>query len=518
MSSNGFGPATDFPPLNGDDTNEMLDVYDLNVRDQFSISSLGLTNNQWAQLVGIRTDETIQEQIDNLINITEGDGYNGVFYSNIDQTAAAVNTIYTATFTTAYASNTGLILNDPVGSNYRSIKILNAATYNIQVLLHISSTNANTSELRVWLRKNGTDLPASSALQTTHTNNTDETITFNIIVPLNIDDIISIQWATNDVSMFLNYVAPRTTPYVAPFSPSVQISFQQVQYYQDNTAVVEALQTEVTDLSGNYFTFKNLTNTRLNDIETFDTAIQSQVDTISTDLDNLETDFIDLSGNYYSFKTTTNNRLTSIENFDTSIDSRVSTLETAAIATGTSLAALGTAVAANTTAIAGLSTSVATIQTQVTGIQGDITNINGSITTLQNKTEYQTAQTNQTTFAGKLVVSYAGAGGAGIINIDPAQHKISAGPAEPLIIAASNTLTMSGNQVDVESAGKINLTSSTGVDIVGTALYCDTLHPQSGTEITLSSGSAGGTVNVGGSLDLVYINGLPFSLWFFAQW
>ena len=513
MSSNGFGPATDFPPLNGDDTNEMLDVYDLNVRDQFSISSLGLTNNQWEQLVGIRTDQTIQEQIDSLIYLTEEVGYNGVFYSTIDQTAAATNTIYTATFTTAYASNNGMILNDPLSTNYRSIKILEAATYNIQVILHISSTNSNTSELRAWIRKNGSDLSASSALQTINHNNSDETIAFNIIIPLQIDDVISVMWATNDTSMFFNYVPPKTTPYVAPLSPSVQISFMQVQYYQDNTAVVEALQTEVTDLSGNYYTFKNLTNTRLNDIETFDTAIQSQVNTISTDLDDLETEVTDLSGNYYPFKNTTNSRLTNIENFDTSIDSRVDTLETAVAATGTSVAALGVAVAANSTAIAGLSASVATLQTQVTAVQGDITDINADLTALQGKTEYQSTATNQTNFSGKLVVDF----GAETINIDPALNKISAGSGQPLILAASNTLTLDANQVDVNSTSTINLNSTTGVNVVGTALYCDTLHPHSGTAITLSSGSSG-TVNIGNSLDIVNINGFPFQSWLWVQW
>lgn len=534
-STNGISNS-EFPSLLGDE-NINGNFYDLNVENQFSISSLGLTNNQFAQLVGIHTDETIQQQIDNIIDITNNVGYFGVFYSTIDQTAASTTAVYNATFNTANSYNNGIVLNDQVGTsgNYNSVKILNDATYNIQCNLHLTSTNANTSEIRAWIRKNGVDIPASCAVQTSHNNASDEFMSFQFIIPLVTNDIISIFWGTNDVSMFLNFTASRSSPFPSPQSPSVFMTIQQVLWYQDNSVALDNLQTEVTDLSSNVYSFENTTNTRLNNLEAIDTATDGRIDALEYKTTAMtyqpspeRTTFSNglvcatLDANNYIFvgginiydiyaprglcftKTESDDRYFSISNGN-SLSSAVSAIAATTALNSAAIVVLQGEVATQTTEILAL-------QTQMTAVQDDIVTINTDLTALQDKTQYQTAGVNETSFEGKLNVFYGSDG----ITIDPAFNRISSYPTQNLVLASSNTLTLDGDQIDVNSTSTINLNSTTGVNIIGT-LKSNTIQPQSGSSISINSGSSG-VVNIGGSLDIVNINGFPFQSWLWVQW
>ena len=524
MSLVGLG-ATDFPSLLGeDDVNATF--YDLNVQNQFSISSLGLTNNQFASLVGINTDETIQQQIDSIIDITNNVGYFGVFYSTIDQTASSTSVVYNATLNTALSYNNGVILNDQVGltGNYNSMKILNDGTYNFEVTLHISSTNANTSEMRAWLRKNGTDIIASCSVQTTHSNNSDEFMSFNYILPLLTDDVISVMWGVDDTSMFLNNVASRTTPFPNPQSPSVFVSVQQVLWYQDNSVALGVLQTEVTDLSGNYYTFKNLTNTRLDDVEIKTTDMSYNSLTLTTDINgnfNVNGTIYDNGTNIYDIyaprglcytKTQSDNLFGSKSLLDST--TTATALNTTAIATYVTGITPPVIVPVNFGGVSGLNGAFPLLASAYLTTAGEVATQGGKITTLETKTQYLSTGVNESSFSGKLIVNF----GAGRIDIDPANHKISSFTGNPLTLASSTTLTLDANNVDVNTTNKINLNTTAGVDIVGT-LKVDNIHSKTGASINLSTGSmGGGSVNIGQSLDLVSINNIPFSVWFFGQW
>jgi hypothetical protein len=524
MSLVGLG-QTDFPSLLGeDDVNATF--YDLNVQNQFSISSLGLTNNQFAQLVGINTDQTIQEQIDSIIDVTNNIGYFGVFWSSIDQTATSTSAVYNATLNTAQSYNNGIILNDQVGltGNYNSMKILNDGTYNFEVSLHISSTNSNTSEIRSWLRKNGTDIVASCSVQTTHSNNSDEFMSFNYIIPLLTDDVISIMWGTNDTSMFLNNVSSRTTPFPNPQSPSVFVSVQQVLWYQDNSVALAELQSEVTDLSGNYYSFKNTTNTRLNNVEIKTTDISYNTLTLTTDVNgslNVNGTIYDNGTNIYDIyaprglsytKTQSDNLYGSKSLLDST--TTATALNTTAIATYITGITPPIVFPVSFGGVSGLNGAFPLLVTAYLGTSTEVGTQGGRITTLENKTQYLSFGVNESSFSGKLVVNFGGGG----IDINPTNDKISSFVGRPLTLASSTTLTLDANDVNVNTTNKINLNSVDGVDVVGT-FSVDNINSKSGTSINLSTGSiGGGSVNIGQSLDLVSINNIPFSVWFFGQW
>jgi hypothetical protein len=526
MSLVGLG-QTDFPSLLGeDDVNATF--YDLNVQNQFSISSLGLTNNQFAQLVGINTDETIQQQIDSIIDITNNIGYFGVFYSTIDQTASSTSVVYNATLNTALSYNNGVILNDQVGltGNYNSMKILNDGTYNFEVSLHISSSNANTSEMRAWLRKNGTDIVGSCSVQTTHNNNTDEFMSFNYILPLLTDDVISIMWGVNDVSMFLNNVASRTTPFPNPQSPSVFVSVQQVLWYQDNSVALAGLQTEVSDLSANYYDYKNTNNTRVNDLEIKTTDMSYNSLTLTTDINgnfNVNGVIRDNGTNIFDIyaprglcytKTQSDNLFGSKSLLDST--TTATALNTTAIATYITGITPPIVIPVNFGGVSGLNGAFPLLVSAYLGTSSEVGTQGGKISTLEDRTKYISTGTsaNETSLLGTLL-AYRG---SGRIDIDPENHKISSFAGNPLIIATNQTLSLDGNDVDVNASNKINLNSVDGVDVNGT-FSVDNINSKSGTTINLSTGSmGGGSVNIGQSLDLVSINNIPFSVWFFGQW
>ena len=226
----GYG-STDFPSLLGDD-NINQDFYNLNVQNQFSISSIGISNPQLATLAGIHTYETIQEQLDSIINISNSIGYWGTFWSNITQIALATNVAYNATLNNYDTNSNGIQLYDAVGTNYNSVIVSNEAVYNIQMSFQLSSTNANASNIKVWFRKNGVNLPDSAGVSTIHENNGNSIISYNIIIKLFAGDYISVFWSTSDTSMFFKTIPATTTPYVSPLSPSFILTLQQVQYNQ----------------------------------------------------------------------------------------------------------------------------------------------------------------------------------------------------------------------------------------------------------------------------------------------
>lgn len=416
----GYG-NTDFPSIYGDSTD--MNVYNLTVENNFSIESIGINNTQLAQLDGINTDETIQQQIDNIVNITNGTGYWGSFWSTNTQNPSATNTPYYAKLNSYDASNNGIILYDASNSDYLSVKVLYSAIYNIQFSIQTSSSTSSKSNIRVWLTKNGTDIPDSAGEQSIDTNDGLFIMTYNIILPLQANDRISLMWAVDNTALHLEALAAITSPYSSPLSPSVIITLQQVQYYQDNSVAVNNLQAEVTDLSSNFYSFESTTNTSLN-------TINNRLNTLDTSYNLLNTDVQNLTSSYNSFVTTTNNSITSINNSINSINSSISginshlssldnsvssinnninginnhlnSIDSQISGINAGLAALGATVAADSAAIITIQSQIIGIDADIVAINASLSTIGGQITTLQTKTQNQTAIPGLTTFSGNV--------------------------------------------------------------------------------------------------------------------
>ena len=83
-----------------------------------------ISDLQFDMLEGIHTNETIQEQIDGIINSLEQVGYWGAFWSTTDQTNAGATSVNYMTVNNSDPSNNGV----QIGSTSSQIKVLNAGT------------------------------------------------------------------------------------------------------------------------------------------------------------------------------------------------------------------------------------------------------------------------------------------------------------------------------------------------------------------------------------------------------
>lgn len=226
----GYGESG-FPSILGDGgttTIDSLEVNTIQINSGMIVDNTTILPEELAQLTGIHTNQTIQQQIDNLVETYADTGYWFSGWSTQDQVPAAANTPYYATLNSYDASSNEIILYDGSGGIYNAVKVLQKSVYNIQFSIQTSTSTSSKAEVRVWLRKNGTDIPDSGGEQSISTNDGNFIMSYNIILPLEANDYISLMWAVDDTNLHLEALPALTTPYNAAASPSVIITFQQV--------------------------------------------------------------------------------------------------------------------------------------------------------------------------------------------------------------------------------------------------------------------------------------------------
>lgn len=210
-----FNYLTNLTTINADEVNtDILTKIDPDISDA-----------QFDTLEGINTNQTIQQQIDAIEGQISGIGasYWLSAWDTTTQTNPVANTPRVMTWNSSDASSNGII----AGATSGSIKVLNANTYNIQFSVEVKSSNASSSEITIWLRKNGTDVPATAS-EYDIKGNDHYTIGWNFVLPLAANDYVQLMWASSDTTMTLLYQAAQTTPYAHPAIPSVIITVTNV--------------------------------------------------------------------------------------------------------------------------------------------------------------------------------------------------------------------------------------------------------------------------------------------------
>ena len=134
----------------------------------------------------------------------------GSFYDTTTQTAAAINTAYAMTFNTTRTSE-GITLGTPTSRVYADT----LATYNIQFSVQVNTTVATDQLLWVWLRKNGTDVTASTSQVRTKVLDFAAVVTKNFLLEMNPGDYFELMWATDSTGVQLQTFA------ASGFYPSV---------------------------------------------------------------------------------------------------------------------------------------------------------------------------------------------------------------------------------------------------------------------------------------------------------
>jgi hypothetical protein len=146
----------------------------------------------------------------------------GAFQDSTDQTAANTTTAYAITFDTTDFTN-GVTL-----SNSSRLNVVNAGLYNCQFSIQFKNTTADTQDVDVWFRKNGTNIdksnsrfglaPRKSAGDPYHIIGA-----MNFFVDMAENDYIEIMWRPTNTGVSIEHYAASTTP-TRPLVPSVIVT------------------------------------------------------------------------------------------------------------------------------------------------------------------------------------------------------------------------------------------------------------------------------------------------------
>ena len=175
-----------------------------------------ISNTQWNQMYGLDTDQTIQEQINEIQQeISElGTNYWGSFYSTETQTNSGITSMNIFTLNNADPSNNGVDL-----SGNDKIKVLHDDVYNIQFSAQFDKTDSGRDEVDIWLRINGANVPDTNTVLSLEGNDAKYVPAWNFVLPLKAGDYIELAWYSNDIDMRALYTASSTSP-TRPAVPS----------------------------------------------------------------------------------------------------------------------------------------------------------------------------------------------------------------------------------------------------------------------------------------------------------
>lgn len=163
------------------------------------------------------------------VNITEDkveiyDGTQAAYlaaYDVVDQTNAGTTSVNLMKFRTAHISRDISIASDS------RITMAKAGIYNIQFSAQFDKTDGGDDIVHVWLLKNGQNIANTNTEMTLVGNNGKHVAAWNFVVQASAGDYFEIAWHSTDTSVFINYVAPQSTP-TRPAIPSVILTVTQV--------------------------------------------------------------------------------------------------------------------------------------------------------------------------------------------------------------------------------------------------------------------------------------------------
>lgn len=135
---------------------------------------------------------------------TTNDKAYATFYSTVDQTAAAANTTYIATFNNSASFNTSVTL-----ASTTNVTVTNAGVYQCTFNVQLANTDTSDRIATFWLRKNGTNI-ADSATTITVPKAGDGGVAFfefNAIEQLTASQYLQVAWQVSNTGVRMDYAA-----------------------------------------------------------------------------------------------------------------------------------------------------------------------------------------------------------------------------------------------------------------------------------------------------------------------
>jgi hypothetical protein len=200
-------------------------IVDLNVTDA-KIASL-----QASKLTGNIAVSNGGTGVSGITGLLRGNGTNsfttaayGSFYDLTNQIAVAADSAAAMTL-----SNTDFASNVTVQNNSQ-FRFTNAGVYNIQFSAQIDRSSGTAAQsLKIWLRKNGVDVPASATnlIISGGVNTAAFVASWNFFQNLAAGDQVQLMWSVSNPQVYLAF-SPATTSPSRPAVPSLIVTVNQV--------------------------------------------------------------------------------------------------------------------------------------------------------------------------------------------------------------------------------------------------------------------------------------------------
>jgi len=145
---------------------------------------------------------------------------NGLFFSTVDQTLAAVDTGYPITFDVTYLNNNVALQT----ASTSKIAVAVAGVYNFQLSAQLKSSNASAKDVQIWIKRNNVTIGYSAHKYTVEGSDNHMNVSWNFNIDLAANEYIEMQWAADNTNVTLESI-PASAPYPAAASVVMAVNF-----------------------------------------------------------------------------------------------------------------------------------------------------------------------------------------------------------------------------------------------------------------------------------------------------
>jgi hypothetical protein len=145
---------------------------------------------------------------------------NGLFFSTVDQTLAAINTGYPITFNQTYLNNNVALQT----ASTSKIEVAVGGVYNFQLSAQLKSTNASAKDVQIWIKRNNVTIGYSAHKYTVEGSDNHMNVSWNFNIDLAANEYIEMQWAADNTNVTLESIAA-SAPYPAAASVVMVVNF-----------------------------------------------------------------------------------------------------------------------------------------------------------------------------------------------------------------------------------------------------------------------------------------------------
>jgi hypothetical protein len=145
---------------------------------------------------------------------------NGLFFSTVDQTLAAVDTGYPITFNQTYLNNFVALQS---GSTSK-IVVAVGGVYNFQLSAQLKSTNASAKDVQIWIKRGTTTIGYSGHRYTVEGSDNHMNVNWIFDIDLAATEYIEMYWGADNTNVTMEAIAA-SAPYPAVASAVMAVNF-----------------------------------------------------------------------------------------------------------------------------------------------------------------------------------------------------------------------------------------------------------------------------------------------------